>query len=77
MITIENAVSSDPEILGGTLCFSGTRIPVRKLLDYVEGGIGIDAILESFDWVSRAQVTAVLDHSVNSLDAGVGKSHAA
>ncbi len=56
MMTIEKAVSRDPEILGGTLCFSGTRVPVRNLFDYLEGGSGIDTFLESFEWISREQV---------------------
>ena len=77
MITLKNAVSSDPEILGGTLCFAGTRVPIRNLFDYVEGGSDIDAFLESFDWISREQVTAVLELSVNSLEIESGKSHAA
>ena len=63
MVTIDQAVKSDPEIMGGTPCFAGTRVPVRNLFDYLEGGNGIDAFLDSFDWVSRDQVLAVLEHS--------------
>jgi len=77
MMTIENAVSSDPEILGGMLCFSGTRVPVRNLFDYLEGGSGIDVFLESFEWICREQVTAVLEHSASSLEVEAGKSNAA
>ena len=69
MITIYEAVKSDPEILGGTPCFAGTRVPVRNLFDYLEGGTGIDAFLESFDWVSREQVVTVLEHSATQLEA--------
>jgi len=77
MMTVENAVSSDPEILGGTLCFSGTRVPIRNLFDYLQGGSGIDAFLESFDWISREQVTTALEHSAHALEVEPGKSHAA
>lgn len=67
-MTIREAVSSNPEILGGTLCFSGTRVPVRNLFEYLEGGQGIDTFLDSFDWISRDQVIAVLEHSAESLE---------
>ncbi len=65
---IQEAVASDPEILGGTLCFRGTRVPVRNLFDYLEGGQSIDYFLSAFDWVSREKVIAVLDHSADLLD---------
>ncbi len=59
-MTIKEAVASNPEILGGTTCFAGTRVPVQNLLDYLEGGNRIEYFLEAFDWVSREQVIAVL-----------------
>jgi uncharacterized protein (DUF433 family) len=39
-------VSRDPEVMGGTAVFSGTRVPVQTLLDYVEAGETIDDFLE-------------------------------
>ncbi len=77
MIDIKNAVCSDPEILGGTLCFSGTRVPVRNLFDYLEGGSSVDSFLESFDWISRDQVNSVLEHSASSLEVEGRNSYAA
>jgi len=74
---LENLVSSDPEIMGGTLCFSGTRVPVRSLFDYLEGGNSIDGFLESFDWISREQVTAVLEFSAIAFQVEASKNHAA
>ena len=68
MITIQQAVSYDPEILGGTLCFTGTRVPVRNLFDYLEGGNSIDYFLDSFNWITREQVVAVLEHSATKLE---------
>lgn len=65
---IQDAVASDPEILGGTLCFRGTRVSVRNLFDYLEGGQSIDYFLNSFEWVGREKVIAVLDHSADLLD---------
>jgi uncharacterized protein (DUF433 family) len=53
-------IHSDPDILGGTPVFAGTRVPVRALLDYLEGGDPLDEFLEDFPSVSREQAVAVL-----------------
>ena len=67
-MTMLQAVSHDPDILGGTLCFAGTRVPVRSLFDYLEGGNSIDYYLDSFNWITREQVVAVLEHSARKLE---------
>jgi len=54
-------VRSDPQILGGTPCFAGTRVPVKSLFDYLLGGDTIDYFLEQFPTVKREQVTALLE----------------
>jgi len=54
-------VHSDPEILGGTPVFAGTRVPVKSLYDYLEAGDSLDEFLESFPSVSREQAIAVLE----------------
>ncbi len=54
-------VRSDPEILGGTPVFTGTRVPVKTLLDYLEAGDSIDEFLDHFPSVSRAQAIAALE----------------
>ena len=54
-------VRSDPQILGGTPCFAGTRVPVKSLFDYLEGGYTIDYFLEQFPTVKRDQVVALLE----------------
>jgi len=53
-------VSIDPERLGGEPVFRDTRVPVRVLFEYLEGGLSIDQFLEDFEGVTRAQVVAVL-----------------
>ena len=53
-------IHSDPEILGGTPVFIGTRVPVQSLFDHLEGGDSIDDFLEGFPSVQRRQVIAVL-----------------
>jgi len=54
-------IHSDPEILGGTPVFVGTRVPVQTLLDYLEAGDPLDEFLEDFPSVSRDQAVAVLE----------------
>ena len=51
---------SDPEILGGTPVFQGTRVPVHNLLDYLAAGRPLDDFLEGFPGVSREQAVAFL-----------------
>ncbi len=53
-------VSASPEIMGGTLVFAGTRVPVETLFDYLEAGDGIGDFLAGFPSVSREQVIGVL-----------------
>src|SRR5882757_8310012 len=45
----------NPERLGGTPCFAGTRVPVKNLFDYIEGGDSLDDFLEGFPGVTRSQ----------------------
>lgn len=54
---------SNPEILGGTMVFVGTRVPVQSLFDHLEAGDSIDDFLEGFPSVQREQVIAVLEES--------------
>jgi len=53
-------VHSDPEILGGTPVFVGTRVPVQALLDFLEGGDTIEEFLDNYPGVSREQAVAFL-----------------
>jgi uncharacterized protein (DUF433 family) len=64
-------VSSNPEIMGGTPVFHGTRVPVQTLLDYLEAGETIDDFLEGFPSVSREQVIAFLEEAKDKLVASV------
>ncbi len=52
---------SDPEVMGGTPVFTGTRVPVQNLLDYLEGGESIDDFLEGFPTVKREQVIGFIE----------------
>ena len=57
----------DPEIMSGTPCFAGTRVPVRNLLDYIEGGDSLDIFLQQFPSVSREQAVGFLEQSSAQL----------
>jgi uncharacterized protein (DUF433 family) len=54
-------IHSDPDILGGTPVFAGTRVPVKILLDYLEAGDRLDEFLDHFPSVTREQAIATLE----------------
>jgi uncharacterized protein (DUF433 family) len=54
-------IHSDPEIMGGTPVFLGTRVPLQNLIDYLEGGESVEDFLEAFPTVTRDQVIAVIE----------------
>jgi len=54
-------VHSDPEVLGGTPVFMGTRVPIRNLIDFLEAGDSLEDFLKSFPFVSREQALAALE----------------
>lgn len=61
MLQIPMPVHSDPEIMGGTPVFVGTRVPAKTLLDYIEGGDTLDEFLDHFPSVTREQAIAALE----------------
>lgn len=58
-----NMVSISPDIMGGTLVFPGTRVPVQTLLDYLKAGDTIDEFLRGFPTVTREHVVAFLERA--------------
>jgi uncharacterized protein (DUF433 family) len=60
-------LSRDPDVMGGTAVFPGTRVPVQTLLDYIEAGESIDDFLDGFPSVQREQVIAFLDEATERL----------
>ncbi len=62
----------DPEILGGTPCFRGTRVPFQSLLDYLEAGDTLDQFLEQFPTVSRQMAIEALETAKDSLLTRIG-----
>ena len=69
---LQSVLSSHPDVVGGALCFAGTRVPVTVLLDNLAEGIGIDEFLEEYPSVGRDQVSAVLEFQAEALRAAVG-----
>ena len=59
----EPIVTSSPDVLSGTPVFAGTRVPVRALIDYLEGGETIDDFLAGFPTVKRERVVAFLEEA--------------
>jgi uncharacterized protein (DUF433 family) len=65
----------DPEILGGTAVFYGTRVPIKNLFDYLETGETIETFLEDFEGVKREQVLKVLEMSQKLIETSTGILH--
>ena len=59
--TLESVVRCDPEVLGGTPVFAGTRVPLRNLVDYLAAGDPLERFLEHFPSVPREQAVAALE----------------
>jgi uncharacterized protein (DUF433 family) len=62
-----SVVCRDPEVMGGTPVFYGTRVPVQTFIEYLEAGDSIDEFLEGFPSVTREQVIAFLEAATEKL----------
>lgn len=74
MTTQKQVIHSDPEILGGTPVFIGTRVPLRNLIDYLERGYDLDEFIDDFPSVSREQAVAALEAASEVL---LARAHSA
>jgi uncharacterized protein (DUF433 family) len=72
---LKGIVHSDPEIMGDTPVFVGTRVPLQNLIDALEGGESIEDFLEGFPTVSRAQAIAVIEAGQLKMLETVGHAH--
>ncbi len=63
-----NIINIDPEILGGTPVFYGTRVPIKNLFDYLETGESINYFLDDFSGVRREQVIKLLEMSQKLIE---------
>jgi uncharacterized protein (DUF433 family) len=67
MANDDRVIHSDPETLGGTPVFVGTRVPLQALIDYLEGGHPLAEFLDDFPSVSREQAVAALEQAKDLL----------
>ena len=60
MVTLDRPIQSNPELMGGTLVFRGTRVPAQTLLDYPQDGFDLDGFLDQFPSVNRTDAENLL-----------------
>jgi len=60
-LNVPGLIWTDPERMSGAPCFYGSRVPIKNLFDYIEGGHTIDDFLDGFEGVTREQVVGVLE----------------
>ena len=67
MSNLTPVIHSDPDILGGTPVFVGTRVPFQTLIEYLEAGDPLSEFLEDFPTVTREQAVAALEQAKDAL----------
>ena len=70
----DSVIKRDPNIMGGTPVFDGTRVPVCILWDHLEAGIRLDDFLDDYPSVSREQAVAVMKSAAEMLLNGSSES---
>ncbi len=71
-MTVDQVITSDPEVQGGAVVFAGTRVPLTNLIDYLEAGDSLEEFLDDFPSVSREQAVAALELAKEALTSLVG-----
>ena len=66
-MTDERMIVVDPEVMNGTPCFRGTRVPFQNLMDYLEGGHSLPEFLDQFPTVTRDMAVQALEEAKESL----------
>jgi len=69
---LEPVIVVDPEVMSGTPCFRGTRVPFKNLIDYLEGGHSLGEFLRQFPVVTHEMAVQALEEAKNSLLARIG-----
>ena len=64
---IQSSVVSDGEVMNGTPCFRGTRVPFKNLIDYLEGGHSLSEFLRQFPTVTQEMAVQALEEAKDSL----------
>ena len=66
-MTVDQVITSDPEVQGGAVVFVGTRVPLKNLIDYLEAGDSLEEFLDDFPSVTREQAVAALELAQEAL----------
>jgi uncharacterized protein (DUF433 family) len=66
-MTAARMIVVDPEVMNGTPCFRGTRVPFKNLIDYLEGGHSLQEFLDQFPTVTREMAVQALEEAKESL----------
>ena len=66
-MAVEPIIVVDPEVMNGTPCFRGTRVPFKNLMDYLEGGHPLGEFLEQFPSITREMAVQALEEAKESL----------
>jgi uncharacterized protein (DUF433 family) len=74
-MTVDQVISSDPDVQGGAPVFSGTRVPLKNLMDYLEAGDSLEVFLDDFPSVTREQAVAALELAQEALLGTLAGSH--
>jgi uncharacterized protein (DUF433 family) len=69
---VEPVIVTDPEVMSGTPCFRGTRVPLKNLIDYLEGGHSLGEFLRQFPSVTHEMAVQALEDAKDSLLARIG-----
>jgi len=69
----DSVIMSDPEVLGGTPVFTGTRVPVESLIQHLSAGAALDDFLHGFPGVSRSQAERFLGIALNATVASISR----
>ena len=64
-------IVSDPDVMSGTPCFRGTRVPFNNLIDYLEGGHSLGEFLRQFPTVTHEMAVLALEEAKESLFARI------
>jgi len=66
-VTVDQVITSDPDLQGGAVVFAGTRVPLKNLIDYLEAGDSLGEFLDDFPSVTRQQAVAALELAQDAL----------
>lgn len=67
----QQVIVSDPNVMSGTPCFRGTRVPFKNLIDHLEGGHSLGEFLQQFPTITRAMAVQALEEAKESLFARI------